>query len=864
MPSMIQSYMNFIQNRNSAPAERIPQSQDSLRTGVKAYKPKGYIIKKQPFSLQNIAKDDAEAIKYFFKGIQGKGNDYSIGRINDTAIKLSGLGIAGMIAASNGSPLKKGMEFVGLLCWLGAMHFWPKLAVNTPLKYLKGVDLDAEYITSHGHKKRFYGDPQFICWDMISDEEISKIGDKLNIPRNIQNRRKAVENKARQIAVQGNTLALLTAGIATPVVASLAADKLGKYVINPALTKLYETRAEGMKSVMTNRINNLLKNDALEKYIDKELPQTISPATRQGLYTMFDKLTDDKILAGEIKQTIDNILDGKNAKETTIAIDNALNKKITSVFEKYAPKAKGIPEKITEFASAYPEKLDSRTANLFVSKLVKTMQREEIISAQQALDISGELKETFNALKTVTLDAPDLAAEKLKNLSRIVITYQEKVNELFNKRFYNYVWNGAVSTNANIWDRAPEQMLKALNIKGNVLKQLANAPSENVAYNILSKHIDNLIKHPEQFNDAIAQLGKIASEQSVRNEQNLKFSLDYIDRMQSLLTSYDKKNEFAALTSKLSSLFAHQRKTLLGKYASTNNALYTPIRILDVLKRISDPQEYEIVKKVLVEGQTVDAFINRLDHLKDYIKNEGMYKNVVEKVFGNISADVKQRLPKNLAEKIDDMSVLMKYLFTTQSDGVNVKYSMKDANAIVNILKKLNLYKYADELWDLSFTENARNNIFEKIKSIVSSNPNKVSELQTFLRLIPEEAIDLRLWKFEALSANFFGNAQIGPGFIEKGRNRLKTLLNFMETSDLSSLGDFVIDKARSGKTSAMQAPTFKNLIKDSSQKVLSYNTWFKRVGLAFVGLCAVTALAVSQIGKRNEFNPDIYKGRRA
>ena len=92
----------------------------------------------------------------------------------------------------------------------------------------------------------------------------------------------------------------------------------------------------------------------------------------------------------------------------------------------------------------------------------------------------------------------------------------------------------------------------------------------------------------------------------------------------------------------------------------------------------------------------------------------------------------------------------------------------------------------------------------------------------------------------------------------------MKNLLQFLGTEDFSSIGDITINKAFAGKTSSMQAPTFKNFIVSNAQNMYSYNRWFKRVGLAFVGLCAITAIAIARMGKKNEFNPDIYQERRA
>jgi len=158
MTSMIQAYVDIARRRAQATASQpqvIPavRNQDDFRTHVKAYKPLGKLIRPDFIDIRGGVKKDINAIRYFIKGVQGEGNDYSTGRINDIGIKLGSLGIAGVLATTKGSPLTKGMEFVGAACWFAAMSLWPKLAIHTPIKMAKGVDLSLEYEPYPGHNK---------------------------------------------------------------------------------------------------------------------------------------------------------------------------------------------------------------------------------------------------------------------------------------------------------------------------------------------------------------------------------------------------------------------------------------------------------------------------------------------------------------------------------------------------------------------------------------------------------------------------------------------------------------------------------------------------------------------------------------
>lgn len=861
MSQMVQNYFNDIQQRYNR--QVYDPKQDALRTHVKAYKPKGHILETSPFSLSEAFKNDKESIKYFFDGIQGHGNDYSIGKINDTAIKLSGLGIAGMLAAGQGSPLKKGMEFVGLACWLGAMSLWPKLAINAPIKHFKGVDLNSEYVTSRGHKKYFYNDPQFICWDMISDSEIDKMGDKLGVPKNIKNRRKAIENKARQVAIQGNTLAMLTAGFATPLAASLVADKLGKHVLYPAILKMQENGAEKLQKQMAADVKSLVSDKKTELFIANELPEQITPKTMNGIRKMFAEMTQDKVLEAPVNSALNKIFSGKNIQNVEYVLDDNLIKRIVNECQQYNSFKVDVNAVVTELLKKYPDKkINGRNLPRFISNLGDEIIIKRIASPQNKEKIVENVQKMIAETKTFKLVSVDAAVDKLVDLSRILKTYNEKVHKMFNLGFYKKVWNGAVSVNAGIWEAMPQQIISAFIMDNKTLKALANAPSEAVANKILSGFVDKIVTNKDYYERVMSSLGKIAAAHSGKNEKYLKFSLDYLDDMQKLLTAYDAKGEISELTDFLNLMFIKRRRDILGKYASAGNTMFAPIRILSILKEAHGTPDYNILKKVLFENMSVDSFINRLDNLKEFIQNEDDYKRIVEKVFSALPSKTKELLPMGLGEKIDDLTTLVNHLLVNQSDDVNVKYALTDINKIKGVLKKVGLEKYVDDLFEVSF--NNRDRLRDKVKEVISANPNKIDELMSVLKLTEDEASSIKLGDVSVLEKHLFGSSEVGKGFAENGRQKMRRLLEFVGTYDADAVGGFSVRRAKSRITNAMQATSFRNFMQDSAQKVLSYNGWFKRVGLAFAGLCAITAYGIYKIGKKNEFNPDIYEERRA
>lgn len=236
--------------------------------GVGPISPSGRLIHENIFqSAASTVKSYTDYVKYFYKAaFKGEGSDYTVGKINDLAIRAGSLGIAGTLFATKLFPFARGMEFVGLGTWFASMALWPKI-MNIPIKMKTGVDPGLKYIDSYGRRKSFYEDPGYMPFDMFRHidkngkynekapdyERLDAIGDKLGIPRNIENRHEAIKNKMRQVAVQSNTLWMLTAGFMTPVLSSIAADALQK----PLADKIQKYRVNKAETELTTLISNL-------------------------------------------------------------------------------------------------------------------------------------------------------------------------------------------------------------------------------------------------------------------------------------------------------------------------------------------------------------------------------------------------------------------------------------------------------------------------------------------------------------------------------------------------------------------------------------------------------------------------------
>ena len=288
------------------------------RTFIKPLKGQGHIVKSNIFTAPAIfLKDMIYDAKALHGAVKGEANDHQLGKLNDLGMKLGGLAIASYLYAKKTTPMTKGMEFVGLASFFASMAIWPKLAIQLPAKLIHGVNVMPEYEDSFGRKKPFYQDHQFIPWDLYSDDQINKIGDRLGVPRDIPNRRDFIQEKMRKLALQNNTLWMLTAGVATPVMSALICNKM-----EPYLLKWQDNRRLKQNEKMINDFSNATKkakSDRIVKALDNliELHKD-EPITDDLLHkiTRTVGLGMDPITSQAMEDDLRTILISENPKYT--------------------------------------------------------------------------------------------------------------------------------------------------------------------------------------------------------------------------------------------------------------------------------------------------------------------------------------------------------------------------------------------------------------------------------------------------------------------------------------------------------------------------------------------------------------------
>lgn len=426
-------------------------------------------------------KNDVVNIK---NAAHGKANDHQLGRINDVGMKLGSLALASYLFVKNPLKLSKAMEFAGFGTFFASMALWPKLAIQAPIKARTGVDIHQKYIDSQGRKKMLYQDPQYVLTDLYSKEDLDKMGKGLKVNENLPDRDNFIKQRAQKTAIQGNTLWMMTAGFATPIMSALACNALEK-PIGRAIEKFDLAKTERAVQTpemygTTSLIKENLKNKAFEKFLkinkdkslsdetfmsklsSKILGSETSSALKDGLKQEFEALkAAPKLSADSARQLLSGEVDFSTLSESALkAFDEAI---AGSNFEKAS--------EVLANAAGLTAKNQKRAKAKYTGNILKILTK-----AQGELTSSTTVGETSDRLLSLYKSMSQYGRER--------------------KVFDKYVGaraEGAGSYVANQWQRVSDNLLNSLTggtrsfFNEKELKALANGD-----YELLGRKLDQL------------------------------------------------------------------------------------------------------------------------------------------------------------------------------------------------------------------------------------------------------------------------------------------------------------------------------------------------------------------------------------
>ena len=441
-----------------------------------------------------------------------------------------------MLAARTKNPMLRMMEYTGLGAFLASMSLYPKVAINAPSRIVQGFDIGKEYIDDQGRKKTVLQDPNYVPFDMYQGdypgEDLDVIGDRMGIPRGIKNRNDLIKEQMRKIAIQNNTLWMMTAGVATPVIAALMCCGLEK-VISPALESARnvkynsqiknalaktENMSEDVASISANKLSKEAQK-IIENYKGKELPE----AEFNNLVKLFTTEMDANASEG-IKEDLAKLFRTGNSYSLQ---ENASDKVINSIKKNIPSRNKAVLEKVF-----VPTKEEAAS---ILDKYGKE------ITSEQLMNIKGEFRQLFESKMAAEKGVSQEALKAYQNevLEKISSKLQrhpaQAVDEAKIKSVVDFAKViGEFKDNQKILDKcksfkveyAPETvlaksygkfestLLDVLDIKFKDLKQMRQ--SDKYAQEILDKKLQELVKDETKYQKAVEKLTQVMSDMEIK------------------------------------------------------------------------------------------------------------------------------------------------------------------------------------------------------------------------------------------------------------------------------------------------------------------------------------------------------------
>lgn len=644
---------NIILNQPMKPAKQtsLPSFTFDSQGKIKPLEDKAKLLPSRIFgSPVEYAKDLKQDIVNIGRAAKGKANDHELGRINDVAMKLGSLGLAAYLFIKNPLKLSKAMEFAGFGTFFASMALWPKLAIQAPLKARTGVDIHQKYVDSQGRKKMLHQDPQYDLTDLYSREDLDKMGKKLKVNENLPERDNFIKQRAKKTAVQGNTLWMLTAGIATPTMSALACNGLEKPINK--LIEIFDLKSSqralnnGTTGFFT-KIKQSLADKSFNKFIEQNADKVLDEKTVEAISSFIGKNTNSASIQSAVASQISSIKQPVVINEAFIK--NALRGKISpDIIASLSPQQKALLENAMNEGSL--KSIANILANAAGIKNSKPLLRTlELAKNSAEKPTVAQAAETIKSLYS-----------SLKGLSKDKQILDRYVNARVGDKSGTYI--------ANQWTRVCDKLIKSLKLNGKELKALSNGD-----INLLQTKLEALAGS-DKYDDVVSQLMKLIGDyENKTGETFISTVKNKAAAMSDDAAGALESANFKDLAKKLSS--SSNRGALKNvidsnakdRMQGAQSSFYRILQSLDLFKRIKDGSFEQQLRSALSETgkNTDDALIQKLTKAcknlalnattTDYIeklKSAGFeltadeYKAVMKVMFGTSSSTLEQSLAK--------------------------------------------------------------------------------------------------------------------------------------------------------------------------------------------------------------------------
>lgn len=608
---------------------------------IKPQGAKGKLVSSSIFPNVKDTKYNFNALKH---GLTGKANDHELGKLNDVGMKVGALALAGYLATQKATPKTKLMEFVGLATFFGAMKLWPKLAIGAPAKAIHGFDPTQEYEDSFGRKKPFFQDAQYQPWDVYSNEQLQKIGDKMGVDKNAQDRNDLTKSNMTKIATKNNTLWMITAGIASAVFSALACNKAEK-VIDPALDKVNNEKADKLlqnfdteaQKRMTSASKDMQKDldkifeENKGKTVDNKLIEKISGRLAKGL----DPVTEDGV-----KEDMQNILmNGKSLVNEGLAekISNGSKKVLAQKFSeeqvaKIVPSKEEIVKHFNDNQMMGREVNEDEAMNVrsSVSQLFLAKAKEQGMSTEKLKTIKkGVALVADKALKSNSASVLDEnAMKKVSEIGKAMSELQAK-DSVLDDYAQAKVADKPETVIANYWNKTSTSIVKSLGIDFKEMEKVRN--NRQLVQGLVRNKMEEVTSDDVKYQKAIGEMANNIAEldKKIKPEDTRKY-VDLVGKTYDDAAGNLYNQGMEATANKLTALSVGGKGSLKRvkqvyfeeRVAGVKNSFSRMINTMDVYRRISKgevPKDgsarevkeamLELVKQTTLQGHSSDHSI---------------------------------------------------------------------------------------------------------------------------------------------------------------------------------------------------------------------------------------------------------------
>lgn len=608
---------------------------------IKPQGAKGKLVSSSIFPNVKDTKYNFNALKH---GLTGKANDHELGKLNDVGMKVGALALAGYLATQKATPKTKLMEFVGLATFFGAMKLWPKLAIGAPAKAIHGFDPTQEYEDSFGRKKPFFQDAQYQPWDVYSNEQLQKIGDKMGVDKNAQDRNDLTKSNMTKIATKNNTLWMITAGIASAVFSALACNKAEK-VIDPALDKVNNEKADKLlqnfdteaQKRMTSASKDMQKDldkifeENKGKTVDKKLIEKISGRLAKGL----DPVTEEGV-----KEDMQNILmNGKSLVNEGLAekISNGSKKVLAQKFSeeqvaKIVPSKEEIVKHFNDNQMMGKEVNEDEAMNVrsSVSQLFLAKAKEQGMSTEKLKTIKkGVALVADKALKSNSASVLDEnAMKKVSEIGKAMSELQAK-DSVLDDYAQAKVADKPETVIANYWNKTSTSIVKSLGIDFKEMEKVRN--NRQLVQGLVRNKMEEVTSDDAKYQKAIGEMANNIAEldKKIKPEDTRKY-VDLVGKTYDDAAGNLYNQGMEATANKLTALSVGGKGSLKRvkqvyfeeRVAGVKNSFSRMINTMDVYRRISKgevPKDgsarevkeamLELVKQTTLQGHSSDHSI---------------------------------------------------------------------------------------------------------------------------------------------------------------------------------------------------------------------------------------------------------------